>query len=552
MIFALLASAALLGATASSPASLAKLALEFWAWRAATQPVSADDIPRIDRPEGWVPDWSQGSVALRKLVLARFEARWNAIDTVGWSVPNQVDYRLIGSALARVRWELDLNPVWRRDPNFYVQQTLGSLFEVLVLPPPLDAGRRQALVLRLRNIPRLIEQATANLDLAIRPFAELAVDALGGVRSQLTAVARDVGDLGGATDSAIVALERFRDHLKRRLSSMPTATAIGPEKYRWFLSRVALVPFSPGELLAMGRQEWERSVAFEALESAKNRGLPELPLFPTLEANIAAQAADEAEVRRFLEGKGLLTVPGWVKHYLNAPVPAYLEPLAWLGVPDDLTGPSRLDRDGVHYIPAPSPNLGYFGRSMAKDPRGIIVHEGIPGHYFQMVVSWAHENPIRRHFYDSGPNEGIGFYAEEMMLQAGLFDDRPRSKEIIYNFMRLRALRVEVDVRLATGEFTIAEAADYLRRTVPMDLETALGEAAGFAAGPGQAITYQVGKLQITKMLADAKRQQGDRFDLRAFHDFVWKNGNVPLSLVRWELLGLRDEVTRIDRNRRP
>ena len=98
----------------------------------------------------------------------------------------------------------------------------------------------------------------------------------------------------------------------------------------------------------------------------------------------------------------------------------------------------------------------------------------------------------------------------------------------------------------------MAQAADYLRPTVPMDPETALGEAAGFAAGPGQAITYQVGKLQITKMLADAKRQQGDRFDLRAFHDFVWKNGNVPLSLVRWELLGLHDEVTRIDRNRRP
>ncbi len=551
MINAILVSAIALGVP-TPPAGLAKLSDEFWAWRAATQPVSADDIPRIDRPAGWVPDWSKGSIALRRLVLARFETRWGAIDTAGWTVPNQVDYRLIGSALARVRWELDVNPVWRRDPNFYVQQTLGSLFEVLVLPPPLDAGRRQAVLLRLRNIPRLAEQAAANLDLALKPFAELAIAALGGVRPQLTTMAREVGALGGATDSAIVALERFREILKRRLSVMPAGTAVGPEKYRWFLSRVALVPFLPAELLAMGRQEWERSVAFEALELAKNRGLPELPFFPTIDANIAGQAADEARVRRYLGDKQLLTVPDWVKHYLNAPVPAYLEPLAGLGVPDDLTGPSRLDRDGVHYIPAPSPGLGYFGRSMAKDPRGIIVHEGIPGHYFQMVLSWAHENPIRRHFYDSGPNEGIGFYAEEMMLQAGLFDDRPRSKEIIYNFMRLRALRVEVDVRLATGEFTIAQAADYLRRTVPMDPETALGEAAAFAAAPGQAITYQIGKLQITKMLADAKRQQGDRFDLRAFHDFVWKNGNVPLSLVRWELLGLRDEVSRIDRNRRP
>ncbi len=85
------------------------------------------------------------------------------------------------------------------------------------------------------------------------------------------------------------------------------------------------------------------------------------------------------------------------------------------------------------------------------------------------------------------------------MLQAGLWAESPRSREIIYNFARLRALRVEVDVRLATGTFTIAQAAEYLEKTVPMDRETALEEAASFAAGPGQAITYQIGKLQILR-----------------------------------------------------
>ena len=71
-------------------------------------------------------------------------------------------------------------------------------------------------------------------------------------------------------------------------------------------------------------------------------------------------------------------------------------------------------------------------------------------------------------------------------------------------------------------------------------------EAAAFAAGPGQAITYQIGKLQIIRMLADTRRTQGPGFSLRAFHDFVWKNGNVPLSLQRWELLGDRSEVDRL------
>jgi uncharacterized protein (DUF885 family) len=174
------------------------------------------------------------------------------------------------------------------------------------------------------------------------------------------------------------------------------------------------------------------------------------------------------------------------------------------------------------------------------------VHEGVPGHYLQLALSWAHENPIRRHYYDSGVNEGLGFYAEELMLQAGLWHDSPRSREIIYNFARLRALRVEVDVRLATGEFTIAQAADYLAQTVPMDAETARDEAAAFAAGPGQAITYQIGKLQVTGLVADARRAQGARFSLRSFHDAIWKNGNVPLSLLRWELLNDRRDVDRL------
>jgi len=298
----------------------------------------------------------------------------------------------------------------------------------------------------------------------------------------------------------------------------------------------------------MGQQEWERAVAFETYEQRRNEGAPQLSIFPNQAAQIARGESDEIEIRKFLDARGLLTVPAWVQHYRNLPLPAYLEPLSSLGVTDDLTSPTRLKEDGISYIPRPAPTLGYFNLSRARDPRPLIVHEGTPGHYLQLALSWAHEDPIRRHYYDSGANEGIGFYAEEMMLQAGLFDNSPRTREIIYNFMRLRALRVEVDVRLALGLFSIAQAADYLEKTVPMDAETAHDEAASFASAPGQAISYQIGKLQIINFLADARRMQGNSFSLRAFHDFVWKNGNVPIALQRWELLGIRDEINRIDK----
>ena len=95
-------------------------------------------------------------------------------------------------------------------------------------------------------------------------------------------------------------------------------------------------------------------------------------------------------------------------------------------------------------------------------------------------------------------------------------------------------------VGASLGEFTLDQAAKYLQEKVPMDEQTARQEAIAFSTGPGQAITYQIGKLQIIKFLADARLQQGEKFNLRTFHDFVWKNGNVPIALQRWEYLGSR------------
>ncbi|HEX8140314.1 MAG TPA: DUF885 family protein [Pyrinomonadaceae bacterium] len=540
--------------------ALDNLARDFWAWRARYQPLSGDDIPRIERSQDWVPAWSKASIFEQRRTLADFEKRLAKMDASQWPVSRQVDYRLTGSAIARAHWELEIVRNFERNPMFYVDQTMGAIFERLLQPPPFSPVRSQEIITRLKSIPQTVEAAKINLEgSAIKPFALLAIEELKDVRPRLFTVAREIkpliakdsaAQLDQATEQAIIALESLRVWLEQHLPAMSTNTAIGRDNYIFFLRKVALVPFTSEQLLAMGRQEWERAVAFETYELRRNEGMPPLTIFPNQMAQIARGVSDELAIRKFLDARGLLTVPAWVQHYRNLPLPAYLEPLSSLGVMDDLTSPTRLKEDGISYIPQPKPALGYFNLSRARDPRPIIVHEGVPGHYLQLVLSWAHEDPIRRHYYDSGANEGIGFYAEEMMLQSGLFDDSPRTREIIYNFMRLRALRVEVDVKLALGIFTIQQAADYLEKTVPMDKETARSEAAFFAAAPGQAISYQIGKLQIVKFLADTRRTQGERFSLRAFHDFVWKNGNVPFSLQRWELLGLRDEIDEIDKYR--
>lgn len=537
----------------ASPETMNQLSDDFWNWRSQEQPFSGDDIPRIERPRDLLIDWSGRKVEARRQQLTSFERRWKLLAPQSQeAISQQVDYRLLGSALARVRWELDVQEGWKRNPEFYVDQTLGAVYVLLLSPAPFDQDRQSEIVHRLQSVPATILAAKVNLTDMRQPFALLAVDALNDLPRRMQDMERALSpqlsaeNRSALTESgtaAVSSLMDYRQWLQARLPQMRKDTAIGRENYLFFLSNVALLPYSPEQLLAMSKQEWSRSVVFETYERARDAELPSLQLLPTQQAQMEREKNDEEQIRTLLQKQQLLTIPGWLKHYRNLPLPAYVAPFEDLGVTDDLTGPSRLDQDGTSYIRVPSPDLGFFNLSTARDPRPIIVHEGVPGHYFQLCLSWANPDPIRRYYYDSGVNEGIGFYAEEMMLQAGLFDDSPRTREIIYSFMRLRALRVEADVKLALGIFSLQSAADYLAQTVPMDRGTALNEAAFFASSPGQAISYQVGKIQITQMLADARRLQGNGFSLLKFNDFVWNNGNVPIALQRWELLGDRSEL---------
>ena len=537
--------------------SVAQLDAQYWQWRAREQPFTRDDIPRIERPADFVVDWTLFAVRQRIADVDAFQRRWRALaPAVGTVVHDQVDYRLLGSAIARAHWELSVEQGWRRNPVFYVDQTLGAVYALLLQPPPFAAARQADLVARVKQIAPTLKAAERNLDDVRRPFAQLAIESLGGIREKTermqTALAPQLGArhrmaLLKALPQALDALERYRGWLQARLADSRRDTAIGRHNYDYFLRHVALLTYTPEQLLAMSRQEWARSMAFEAYAQARLAGTGTPPVFADADAEIAAERGDEEHIRRFLGDARILTVPTNLPHYRNLPIPAYVAAWQDFGETDDFTDPSRLDQDGISYIPAPRPDLGFFNLSRARDPRPIIVHEGVPGHWFQLSLGWRNRDPIRRRYYDSSANEGIGFYAEEMMLQAGLFDDNAHTRATIYRFMRLRALRVEVDVKLALGEFTLSDAADYLERTVPMDRASALGEAALFASTPGQAISYQIGKIQITDLLADERRARGASFSLLAFNDFIWNNGNVPLSLQRWELLDDASGVPPLD-----
>src|SRR5262249_44481577 len=149
-------------------------------------------------------------------------------------------YRLIGSALARVNWELNITRSHERNPGFYVDQTLGLLFLSLLKPPPFDEARSRGILNALRSFPATVNEAKSNLSDPIRPFAVAALEKLSDVDARLKKVASELApllsgvstaELQGVTSDAINALNSFRAWLESGLNGMSEDTAVGRDAY---------------------------------------------------------------------------------------------------------------------------------------------------------------------------------------------------------------------------------------------------------------------------------------------------------------------------------
>jgi uncharacterized protein (DUF885 family) len=155
-----------------------------------------------------------------------------------------------------------------------------------------------------------------------------------------------------------------------------------------------------------------------------------------------------------------------------------------------------------------------------------------------LMLANAHPDPIRRAFVDGARWQGWAVYLEEAALQAGFFDDRPRVKELIYHFGLWRAARTVGDIDNQLNRKTAAEVADWWRQMTPyLDADVAR-KYAHIRTLPGHGLEYTIGNFQMWELLAAARRQQGERFSLRAFHDDFIRRGRIPMALIRYEMLG--------------
>lgn len=235
---------------------------EFWTWRAAQQPRSHDDIPRIERPTDWIPQWSANDVARYRTEIAEFadtlSQNFSFTEFDSGAAPSEwVDSCLLHSAISRVTWELDHLQIWRRQPGFYIDQTLGVVFDYL-LPQKIDALTIANIRRILKSFKKTLANARANLvNCAHQEFAADAVEQLSAINVQLSEVGvnllpylsgEETAEFLAEVEVAGSELNSFREWLIVELPNFPAFEPIGELGFNWFLRNVALNPLTRGQL----------------------------------------------------------------------------------------------------------------------------------------------------------------------------------------------------------------------------------------------------------------------------------------------------------------
>lgn len=275
------------------------------------------------------------------------------------------------------------------------------------------------------------------------------------------------------------------------------------------------------------RRELARAHAALRLEENRNRDLPPLTRIDNAADYDRRFNAAVTEYMAFLEEEEIVSIRDYMEPALRARIGRF--------------SPA----DGLR---------GFFSEVSYRDERVMRTHDY---HWIDLarMAQEPHASPIRRtpllyNIFD-GRAEGLATGMEEMMMHAGLFDDRPRARELIWVLLAQRAARALGGLYMHSNDFTMEEARAFAaewtpRGWSPKDGETNLFEQHLYLQQPGYGTSYLAGKIQIENLLAERARQLGDDFTLKRFMDELNAVGVIPVSLIRWELTGLDDDIRRM------
>lgn len=513
--------------------SFADLTKLFAEWRAFQRPNLIDGVP----------DYSAPAMSAQHRNLPAYQRRLADIDTNGWPISQQVDWHVVRAEMNGLDFDHRVLRPWANNPAFYVTVFLERSDQPAREGPhahgsvetwkdtfPLTAERAAEMHSALRVIPKLLEQARKNL---VGNGRDLWIYGTRDVREQsssLTRLAILIGNTSAELKSDIArakeATDQFVGWLESQAPSKTAPSGIGVENYDWYLKNVQLVPYTWQQEIALMESELARARGFLALEEEKNKNLPQQGVVASETEHTQRFNAGVTEYMSFLREHEILTI----KEYMD---PALREQIG-------------------KFNPGPRE---FFGEVDYRDPEVMRTH----GYHWFDLARMEHEphaDPIRRgpllyNIFDTR-TEGHATAWEELMMQAGMFEAKPRSRELIYILVAQRAARALGDLRMTSGEFTLERAAEFTSQNTPRGWLSLKGnlvraEQHLYLQQPGYGTSYLIGKKQIEMLLAARKMQLGDSFRLKQFMDSFNAAGLVPASLLRWELTGeLPEDVRRM------
>jgi hypothetical protein len=505
-------------------------------WRAFEEP------PRLGNG---APDYSPATNSRRLAELRRLQARLQQIDTSGWSIPQRADHHIVRAEMNGMDYHLRVLQPFARDPAYYASVIAAesdtpskegpvihgaiTLYDYSIWPrtrlesvQPLSAARSAELTTKLRTIPPLLETARRNL--AGANARDLWV---GGVRAfeEQSATLKELGTRAGTSDpalataiaTAVTATDAFAAWLQAEAAKKTGPSGIGKEAYTWYLRNVLLVPFSWEEEVTIIRRELARAHASLRLEENRNRHLPALEVANTPEEYNALQERAIARYLKWVADNRIVTIEPWMERALR-----------------ERTAPF-----------APESARNFFMQATQRDPIPLWTH--LYHWWDNMRIRVApHASPIRRRplLYNVWMSraEGMATSMEEWLMHAGLYDDSPRSREIVWIMLITRAARALGNLYAHANDLTMAQAGDvhvnwtprgWMRRDPLLGFEQHL-----YLRQPGYGASYVTGGRLMEETIAERARQLGDAFTIQRVMDEINAAGMIPVSLIYWELTG--------------
>jgi uncharacterized protein (DUF885 family) len=486
------------------------------------------------------------------------------------SSESRYDFLVLQSHARACLLELEDVRMWRRDPSLYVRLASSSIDNILKRAYAPVEQRLPSILARERQIPRLLEEARANLDNPPRIYTETALaEASGSVAffervvpqmferaggSRLDAARR--AEFHSANDSALAALRSFREWLERDLLPRSAGEfAIGSENFRKKLLYEEMIDTPPATLLRDGERqlrEVQDEMRAVAEVVAPGRGVSAaLQLLerdhPSADGLVGEARADLDRIRAFVQSENILTPPAR-ENLSVAETPEYARALSFAST--DAPGPfERVATESYYYVTPPDPawtrqqqdeHLGHYNRYSLTI---TSIHEAYPGHYYQLLKASRTQSRVRAALASSSFVEGWAHYCEQMMLEEGFGGNNPKLRLAQLERALLRLCRYVVGIRLHTSGMSYEEAVEFFVREGYQARTNAEREARRGTLDPTY-LVYTLGKNEILRLREEWRKQLGDSFRIGDFHDRLLGYGAPPIKILRMAMLGEGDAAS--------